>query len=122
MEMRNLARDLKILRLRDRGKSYQYLARRFGLGNRQRVQQICKRTAEWKRMSNNPELIVGLDGLAYNTLKRLFGVKNPTIHGLRSFIEGNSNWKKILLMADRCGPATVKKIEDFARENGIKVD
>jgi len=122
MGVKKLGRDLRIYDLRRRGLTYRALKKRFGLKSRQHAHVICKKMDEWKRKIDDPNSLIILRGLPYNILKKVLDSNNPTLPDLRRWIESTPEWKKLLLRVDQCGQATVQKIEEFARDHGIRVD
>jgi hypothetical protein len=62
---------------------------------------------------------LGMDTYSYHVMARLTGVKKPTLIDLQTFIKSHDDWKLCIRRARGGGPATARRVEDFARAHGI---
>ncbi|MFH1393634.1 MAG: hypothetical protein ABII71_01070 [Candidatus Micrarchaeota archaeon] len=109
-------RNRQILAERKKGATYAQLGRDFKV-SAMRAKEIVERETEYGKM----RVIPGMDVRLFNILRQALKMEHPSLVDFKRFIDANSDWRKLLRSRSKspCGPKTIERFEEFARENGL---
>ncbi len=119
IQMDTSERNARIVALRERGVRYRDIARVCNLTPQaaRLIFEMHKDRQEEKK--HNVLRGLGLDTYSYHVIVRMTGITHPTLIDLQTFIKSHADWKLCIRRARGGGPATARKVEDFARAHGI---
>lgn len=113
-------RNRAIAELKNSGHTATELAQRFGL-SRPRVYQICAQQYRLRTREQNYGVFFQLQGKAPWAISKASGNFHMTLIDFQKWVESTPDWREKLLQVSGCGTETLRKIEKFAIENGVRI-